>query len=168
MKGEKWLFSCLVVIGCLVLLTINGYAQKTIVEEDFGTIKDESGNSTKISVEDGKRFYLWSTDNHSIERVLMGFAHEDANELLRIVEEAYADLVKPSVKIAKNQTINKEFGTIQLGNVIIVKVRRASYGTYLEVSNYDSSMINKVHLNLYRGQAKKYLEALRKAVKSMK
>jgi len=168
MKGAKWLFRCSAVIGCLVLLTINGYAQKTSVVEEFGRIVDNDGESTTISVENGDTLRLWSTDKHIIQRILMQLSKEDAKNLLKIVEKAYADFIKPPVKIANNQTIDKDFGHIIRGDMISVSVTRSSsLGAYLSVGNIDDSTVNRVRLELDKAQAKKYLETLRKAVKSM-
>jgi hypothetical protein len=168
MKGAKWLFRCLLVIGCVVLITAHGYAQNTTVREKFGAIIDGSGNYTEISVMDGNKLILFSTDKRTINRVLMQLPKAEANQLVGAVEKAHADLSNPPVKLANNQTIDKEFATIFRGSAIVVKVTRNSSGTFLKVNNYDSSMINKVYLELYERQAKQYLEALQKAVKSMK
>lgn len=168
MHRAKWLFRCSAVIGCLVLLTINGYAVKTNVEEEFGRIVDNDRDSATISVENRETLHLVTTDKHSIARVSMRLSKEDANELLRIVEEAYADFVKPPVKIAKNQTIDKDFGHIIRGDMISVSVTRSSsLGVYLYVGNIDDTEVNRVSLQLNKVQAKKYLETLKKALKSM-
>lgn len=169
LKRIKLLFRCFLVIACLMVLTINGYAQTTTIKEGFGTIQDAStGSTTRISVVNGKQLHLFSSDKFTIYTVLLQLSKAEANKLVKIFEKALADLVKPPAQNAKNQTIDKEFGRIEFGSKIIVKVERDSSGASLWVSNYDSDIINKVHLLLNERQAKQYLEALQKAVKSMK
>lgn len=171
MKREQYLFKYLMIIVSIILLSINGYAQETTIKESFGDITDADGNCTMISVNNskqyGKELILISFDKRAINRVLLSLSKADANKLVGMVEKAVADLAKP-VQLAKNQSIDKEFGTVIGNGFIHINAKRlATLDTYLYVSNTDSVAINIVSLSLRIGQAKQYLSLLQKAVKKM-
>jgi hypothetical protein len=161
MHKSKLIFYIL--FGCLVLFVSISHAGQTI-KEDFGGIK-EGSEEMSITVENGTRLVITASKNNRYF-VFVKFSRGEALKLVKRIEKALIDAKKP-LRLSKNQTSEKDYGTFRYGETFSVSLHRDSDGSTLCLLAADEYVIKTVHLWLNEAKAQSFLSILQKATASM-